>query len=210
MEKRSGYKIASLCLAFVMLFTAGVCCHDAVYAGTSVVKDDIISDVKNPENGVIKYKVTVPAGERIDYSVELTPDKRNGTVDKVTGMWINRTKKTVTKTVRVKVKFLSDEYKIKASYTERSFGTSVKHRDTATAVSALKTSAVSAKLSWDFSRLGKGNKEWKYRYKYVPCKNGYKKYLQVFDSKGRQIKNTLKQTVSLNKFTRILNEMKTR
>lgn len=210
MGKRLDYRIAGLCMAVVMLLSSWFCCQDAVYAGSSVVKEDIISEVRNPENGVIKYKVTVPAGERIDYSVELTPDKKTGTVDRVTGTWKNRTKKTVTKTVRVKVKFLSDKYEIKASYKEKSYGTLVEYRDTAAAVSALKTSAVSAKLSWDSSRLGKGNKEWQYRYKYVPCKNGFKKYLQVFDSKGRQIRNTLKQTVYLNKITRILNEMKSR
>lgn len=210
MEKRLNCTIVSCSIVFVLLFVSFFACSGAVYAGTNIVKDDLISNVKNPENGVIKYNVTVPAGERIDYSVELTPDKKSGTIDKVTGTWKNRTKRTVTKTVRANVKFLSDKYKIKVSYTESTFNETIEHKDTAAAVSALKTSAVSTKLAWDFSKLGKGNNEWKYRYKYVPTKNGFKKYLQVFDRNGRQIKNTLKQTVSLSKISKILNEMKAR
>ena len=210
MGKKFEYRIISALMILIMLSVACMSCQETVHAETDVVKEDIISDVKNPQNGIIKYDVTVPPGERIDYSVELTPDKKQGTIDKISGTWKNRTRRTITKTIKVNVKFLSNKYKINASYTEKTLEEKIEHRDTVTAVSALKTSTVSKKLAWDFSKLGKGNKEWKYRYKYIPCKNGFKKYLQVFDSKGKQIKNNLKQTVSLSKVTKILNLMKAR
>lgn len=187
------------------------CCYiwsDPAYADTTVNSESIISNVKNPENGVIKYSVKVPAGEKLDYSVELTPDKKSGTIDKIKGSFTNKTKKTVTKVVTANVKFFSNKYKISASYSKKTSGTEITYKDTDTAVSSLKTSAVTSKLSWDFDKLGKGNKEWKYRYKYEPYKKGFKQYIQVFNKNGKQIKSYVNQVVSEKVITKIIKEMK--
>lgn len=201
-------KVISLCVSALMLFSCCCIMNETVYAGSAVNNENIISNVKNPENGVVKYSVKVPAGERIDYSVELTPDKKTGTIDKVTGSFTNKTKKTVTKVVTANVKFFSDKYKVSASYSKKTAGVEILYKDTDTVVSALKTTAVTSKVSWDFNKLGQGNKEWKYRYKYEPYKNGFKQYLQVFDKKGKQIQNYVNQIVSESTITKIINEMK--
>jgi len=172
--------------------------------------ESLITGVKNPSNGVIKCDVTVPAGERVDYSVTLTPDKSGKTVDVINGSLKNRTRKTVRKTITMRVKYLSNKYKITASYTKEVKGVEISYKDVDTAASALKNTVVTKKLKWDFSELGKGNKEWKYRYKYVPDKNGFKKYVEVFNKKGKRIKCYVKQTVSLTKITRIIKEMMAR
>ena len=204
---RLNHRIVSMFL--VMILLAGcVILQKPVYAASTVNKESIITDINNPENGVITYKVSVPAGERIDYSVELTPDKKSGKTDCIKGNWTNKTKKTVTKIVKANVKFISDKYKITASYSKESSGSEIFYKDTDKTVSALKTSAVTAKVKWDFDKLGKGNKEWKYRYKYVPTKEGFKKYLQVYNENGKQIQNYVKQTVSIKNITKIIKEMK--
>lgn len=200
-------RVVSVCMAVLMFVMCWVW-NEPVYAASSVNKENIITDVKNPSTGVITYKVTVPPGERIDYSVELTPDKKSGKKDIHSGTWNNKTKKTVTKTIKANVKFISNKYKITASYSKKSYGEEIFYRDSDNAVSALKTGFVTTKVKWDFSELGKGNKDWKYRYKYVPGKNGFKKYLQVFNEKGKQIQNYVKQVVLLDNITKIIEEMK--
>ena len=172
--------------------------------------EKLITDVKNPSNGVIKCNVNVPAGERVDYSVTLTPDKSGKAVEVINGSLKNRARKTIKKTITMNVKYLSNKYKITASYTKETSGSEIVYKDVDTATSALKTTAVTKKLKWDFSKLGKGNKEWKYRYKYVPCKNGFKTYLEVFDKNGKRIKNYVKQSVPVTKITKIVKEMKAR
>lgn len=206
---KMNHRTVSLCLVMIMFMACG-CWQEPVCAAESVNKESIVTDVKNPSNGVITYNVTVPPGEKIDYSVELTPDKKSGNTDKIKGSWKNKTKKTVTKTIKANVKFISNKYKITASYTKDVKGTEIAYKDSDTAVSALKTSTVTKKIKWDFSELGKGDKEWKYRYKYIPCRNGFKKYLQVFDESGKQIQNYVKQFVSLDKITKIIKEMKSK
>lgn len=195
---------------FVLIIFVMTCAFwiEPVHATSCINKESIITNVQNPKNGVLTYKVTVPPGEKIDYSVELTPDKKNGKTDCVSGSWRNKTKKTVTKLITANVKFITDKYKITASYSRKSTGEEIFYKDTDKAVSALKQSAVTAKVKWDFDKLGKGEKDWKYRYKYVPVKDGFKKYLQVFDKDGKRIKNYVKHTVSLDKITKIIKEMK--
>ncbi len=201
--------MVSIIIAAMMLLSCTVSAVP-VHAGSVINKESIVSGVRNPENGIIKYKVRVPAGEKIDYSVELVPGKRSNAKDKISGSWINRSRKTVTKTITVRVKYLSNKYTIKASYTSDRIGHKIVYKDVDKAVSALKTTVVTAKLNWDFSLLGKGDKNWKYRYKYVPSKNGYKKYLQVFNENGKQIKNYLKTIVPITKITKLIREMRTR
>lgn len=200
----------TICLAFAVLLMMGCLALPEDVHAASVNKENLVTNAKNPENGVITYDINVPAGERVDYSVTLTPDKSGKAVDVVNGSWKNRTKKTVKKTVTMKVKYLSDKYKITASYTRESSGEEISCRDVDSITSALKETVVTRKLAWDFSKLGKGNKEWKYRYKYVPYKGGFKKYLEVFDKTGTRIKCYVKQTVSITKITELIKEMMTR
>ena len=201
-------RVISLGVAAMVLFSCCGMCNEQVYAGSEVNSESIITNVKNPENGVITYSVKVPAGERIDYSVELTPDKKTGTIDKVSGSYTNKTKKTVTKVVTANVKFLSDKYKVTASYSKKTAGVEIVYKDTDTVISSLKTTSVTSKVSWDFDKLGQGNKEWKYRYKYEPYNKGFKQYLQVFNKNGKQIYNYVNQIVSSSKITKIIKEMK--
>ena len=201
-------KVISICVIAMMLFSCCCIMNENVYAASAVNNENIISNVKNPENGVIKYSVKVPAGEKIDYSVELTPDKKTGTIDKVTGSFTNKTKKTVTKVVTANVKFFSDKYKINASYSKKTAGVEIIYKDTDTVASSLKTTVVTSKVSWDFDKLGQGNKEWKYRYKYEPYNKGFKQYLQVFNKNGKQIYNYVNQVVSESRIIKIIKEMK--
>ena len=200
-----------ICLLFVFTLISGcLFVPEHVHAATAVNKENLITDVKNPQNGVIEYKVNVPAGERIDYSVTLTPDKSDKAVDVVNGSWKNKTKKTVKKTITVKVKYLSNKYKITASYTKESSRQDISYKDVDKATSALKTAVTTRKLAWDFSKLGKGNKNWKYRYKYIPFKNGFKKYLEVFDKNDNRIMYYVKQIVPITTITKLIKEMMTR
>lgn len=202
------HKLLSVLTVFV--FTAVMlCCQEPVYAGT-VNKENLVTEVSNPSNGVIKCKVMVPPGEKVDYSVTLTPDKTNGKKDTIKGSYRNKTRKTIYKTVTMKVNYFTNKYKISASYSKKTHSEEITYKDVDTAISSLKTSVVTAKVAWNFSELGKGQKNWKYRYKYVPYKNGFKKYVQIFDKTGKQIKNYVKQTVSVDKVTKIIKEMKAR
>jgi len=175
-----------------------------VYADEKVNKENLITEVKNPSNGVIKYSVTVPAGEKVDYSVKLTPDKKSKAYDKVKGTWTNKARKTVKKTITVRVKYLSSSYTVQASYSKERRKYRTVYKDSDKAVSALKTSVVTSKLKWDYSLLGNGNKNWKYRYKYVPFKDGFKKYIQVYNAKGQRIKNYVKDIVPITTITKIM------
>jgi len=197
-------------IAIMMMVSCCFIYSKPVYAASSVNKENLVSNINNPENGVIKYSIKVPAGEKVDYSVELTPDKKRGTVDKITGSFSNKARKTVTKNITANVNFFSDKYKIKASYSKESKDVEIIYKDVDTIASSLKTSAVTSKVSWDFKELGKGNKEWKYRYKYEPYKQGFRKYVQIFDESGKQINNYVKQTISKSKVFKILKEMRAR
>lgn len=196
-----------LCLIITVFIISTCIWMPAPVCADSRNSEKLITDVSNPSNGVIRCKVNVPAGERVDYSVSLTPDKSGKAVDVINGSLKNRTRKTVKKTVTMHVKYLSNRYRISASYTKEIRGDEISYRDVDTATSALKNITVTKKAKWDFSKLGKGNKEWKYRYRYVPYKNGFKKYLEVFDKNGKRIKNYVKQNVPLTKITKIMKEM---
>lgn len=190
--------VLNMILAVVV--TAGcIYLQEPVYATSEKNKESIVTDVKNPANGVITYKVTVPPGEKIDYSVQVTPDKKYKSSDIKRGSYKNKTKKTVKKDVTVRVNCFSDRYKISASYTTSYKGEEITYTDVDKAVSALKTSVVSSKMKWDFSKLGKGEKEWKYRYKFVPSKDGIKKYVEVFNKSGKRIKYYVKETLPITK-----------
>lgn len=198
----------SWCLAGFMMLGC-ICWNEPVYAAEKN-KESIITDVKNPENGVIKYKVTVPPGEKIDYSVTLPPDKPYKLPEVSKGSYKNKTKKTVTKTVTVKVKCFSDKYKICASYTSDYKGEEIMYSDQDKAVSALKTTVTTAKLKWNFAELGKGQKEWKYRYKFQPYKQGIKKQVEVFNAKGKKIKSYVKEIIPITKITEVIDIIRAR
>lgn len=128
---------------------------------------DIISDVTVPENGVIQYDVTVPAGSTVNYEVELTPDVKTGTIDSVAGMWKNTTRKTVTKTITAKVKFLSNEYTIHASYTSSSSKQKIEHKDQATAVRSYEEETTNTHLSWNAEGFEKWHSKYEEQRDYV-------------------------------------------
>ena len=131
-------KGASLCSALVIMMSVTV----AVPAYADTADDEsMISDITVPENGIIQYDVTVPAGSTVSYEVELTPDDESAPIDRVAGMWKNTTKKDVTKTITAKVKFLSNEYTISASYTSNSTHQKLEYKDKATAVKSYEESA---------------------------------------------------------------------
>lgn len=199
-----------LCTIAVCMMILNCLCVPVPAEAASRTSESLITDVKNPSNGVIKCDVKVPAGEKVDYSVTLTPDKAGKAVEVINGSLKNRTRKTVTKTVTMHVKHLSNKYRISASYTKEIRGEEVSYRDVDSAASALKKTAVTKKMKWDFTKLGSGKKDWEYRYKYVPYKGGFKKYMEVFDKRGKRIKNYVKQIVPLTKVTKIIKEMKAR
>ena len=157
-------RIAGLCL---VMFVAAVCFgnNGQAYGASTVNKESLVTNVQNPSNAVIKYDVTVPPGETIDYSVTLTPDKKEKLRDNVTGSWKNKTKKTVKKTITVRVKCIGDKYKIKVSYQANYCGQKIIYSDEEKAVSALKSSIFASKLKWDITKFGKGEKDWLYVYK---------------------------------------------
>lgn len=144
--KRKG---TALCCA-LMLSAAAVPAYADTYDG-----DGMISDITVPEPSVIQYDVMVPAGSTVNYSVELTPDEKAGTIDKVSGMWKNTTNKTVTKTIKAKVKFLSSEYTISAAYTSNSTHQKLEYKDKAESVKSYEESALHAGFTWNSDVIGK-------------------------------------------------------
>ncbi len=138
---------------FIMLVLAASMVAAAPSYADTINEEELISDINTPENGVIQYDVTVPAGSTVNYMVELTPDKGSGTIDKVEGMWKNTTKKTVTKTITAKVKFLSSEYMISATYTSNSTQQKLEYKDQDTAVKSYKDSLVHSRFTWDTGSL---------------------------------------------------------
>lgn len=141
-----GKKVGFLCsivIVTVSLFTA-----NPSYADT-INEDGMISNIVVPETGVIQYDVTVPAESTVNYSVELTPDKKTGTIDKVSGMWKNTTKKTVKRTITANVKFLSSEYTISASYESNSTKQKFEYKDQCKAVKSYEASDFHSRLAWD-------------------------------------------------------------
>jgi len=140
-EKRG----AALCCFMMMTAAMGT---NTVHAA-SAEEENLIKDINVPETGVIQYDVVVPAGSTVNYSVELSPDGKNGTVDKVSGMWKNTTKKTVTKTINAKVKFLSSEYTISATYTSNATNQKLEYKDKAEAVKSYEESTMHSRLSWE-------------------------------------------------------------
>lgn len=131
---------------------ASVIAVNPAYADT-VNEEDLISDVNVPENGIIQYDVTVPAGSTVNYKVELTPDKKTGTIDKVEGMWKNTTKETITKTINAKVKFLSSEYTISATYTSNSTHQELAYKDQEKAVKSYDEKTTHGKVTLDFRTM---------------------------------------------------------
>lgn len=146
--KIEGMRRKEMILCSVLIMAVLVLTVNPVYADT-VHEGEFISNVTVPENGVIQYDVTVPAGSTVNYAVELTPDEETGTIDKVTGMWKNTTKKTVTRTITAKVKFLSSEYTISASYMSNSTKQKLEYKDKNTAVRSYEESAFHNRLTWD-------------------------------------------------------------
>lgn len=124
------------------------------YADT-VEDEKIISNVIVPENGVIQYDVTVPAGSTVNYAVELSPNKKTGTIDKVAGVWKNTTKKTVTRTITANVKFLSSEYTISASYVYNSTKQKHEYKDKDTAIKSYEESTFHNRFAWDTGSIEK-------------------------------------------------------
>lgn len=141
--KRKG---AAMCC--MVLITLSALAGNPVYADT-LNNEDLISNINVPETGVIQYDVVVPAGSTVNYSVELTPDKKTGTIDKISGVWKNTTKKTVTKTINAKVKFLSSEYTISATCTSNSTQYKLEYKDRDIAVKSYEESTIKSNLSWD-------------------------------------------------------------
>lgn len=121
---------------------------------TQYVDDrNLITNVTNPSNGVLRFKLTVPAGRTATYKVELIPSERTGSIDTVSGSYTNSGTTTASKTITVNVDYYSNQYSIYASYQTGTTHEKIINEDRETAVSALKTETVSDKFIWTQEKL---------------------------------------------------------
>lgn len=118
---------------------------------------NLITNVTNPSNGVLSFKLTVPAGRTATYKVELVPSDRTGSINTVNGSYTNSGTATASKTVTVNVNYYSDKYSIYASYQTGTTHEKIINEDREKAVSALKTRVVSEKFVWTQDKLNQYN-----------------------------------------------------
>lgn len=116
---------------------------------TQYVDDpNLITNVTNPSNGVIRFKLTVPAGRTATYRVELIPNNRTGALDTVSGTYTNTGTTTTSKTVSVDVKYFSDQYTVSASYETGTQHEKYIHEDQEAITSRLVTAIRTNKFVW--------------------------------------------------------------
>lgn len=114
----------------------------------------LISNIKNPSNGVITFDIKVPAKQTLYYAVELIPNSRTGSIDTAkNASYTNSGAATVSKTISVNVKYLANSYTISANYTTGNDRVRTIYECSKTATSALKTSKSSDKFVWTSSRV---------------------------------------------------------
>lgn len=120
-----------------------------------VTKENLITKLANPSNGILTYYLNVPAGKTVRYSVTLVPGKRTGSVDTVAGTCRNTGKKAVLKKISVKTKYYSNQYIVKAQYATGPSRNSVVYKDEDRAVSALRSAVISEKFVWTDDNIKK-------------------------------------------------------
>lgn len=111
--------------------------------------DKIITGVSNPSTGVITFKITAPANTTVDYTLELVPHKRMGSLDGTSGSVKNKSDSPITKKITVPVNYFSDQYTITATYTTGPARNRKYHNDSATVTSSLHETVYSSKFVWD-------------------------------------------------------------
>ena len=111
-------KLIVICIILSMIYTTINNCHLIVASDTTQISDeDVVTDVKNSSNGIIKFKVRVPAGKTANWSVRLKHwDNRNVYIEQKYGTVKNSGKKTQKKEVSVNLNYYSTKYKVFASY----------------------------------------------------------------------------------------------
>lgn len=121
---------------------------------TEYVDDpNLITNVTNPSNGVLRFKLTVPAGRTATYKVELIPNDRTGSINTINGSYTNSGTTTASKTITVNVNYYSNKYSIYASYQTGTTHAKIINEDSEAAVSALKTTVVSDRFIWTQERM---------------------------------------------------------
>lgn len=154
MTMKARSTLALICAAVLLVCT---CMQLKPVSVSAAAQENLISEAANPATGVIRYKIRVPAGKTVNYLVSLTPNRRVGTIERVGGQYINRTKHTVTKTITAKVKHLSDKYVISASYEAGLAKKKTVYADKDRITSKLKSTVYTSKFTWDAKNL----KKWK-------------------------------------------------
>lgn len=166
LEKKRCKWIARLLTLVLVLslpgFTAMVSAVEALepfsnWTTRYVDDQNLITNVTNPSNGVLCFKLTVPAGRTATYKVELIPNTRTGSINTVNGSYTNSGTTTASKTITVNVNYYSDKYSIYASYQTGTTHEKIINEDRETAVSALKTAVVSDKFIWTQEKLNEYN-----------------------------------------------------
>lgn len=111
----------------------------------AVVQDaDLIKEVSNPANKVIRFKITVPSKTKVEYTVSLKPFEKGPYQEKIVNTYNNTTNEKISRYINVPVSYYSNSYEIVATYTRgRTF------KDSSSANSNYQSSQTSNMFVWD-------------------------------------------------------------
>ena len=81
----------------------------------SIEKESIITNLKNPSNGELSFKLSIPAHTTLTYSVKLIPNNKNAAIDSYTNTLSNHSSKEIKKNVTLSINYYSTKYKYNVS-----------------------------------------------------------------------------------------------
>ena len=148
-------KAIALLLVLTIVFSMMASMTTVAYAATNKTDENLITNVSNPSNATISFKLNVPAGVTVSYKVELIPNKRTGSIDTISGSVKNTGSSKITKTISAVTRYYSNKYTVTASYSTGPARNRTNYSDTDDAVSALKTTISTNKFVWDDANIKK-------------------------------------------------------
>lgn len=120
---------------------------------------NLITNVSNSQNAIIKFTLSVPAGCTANYSVELVPNERTGSLDTISGTYTNTSSVRASKVISVRVKYFSDQYSVSASYQTGTQHDKHIHEDKESITSKLVTPVTTNRFIWDDAAISKWQTE---------------------------------------------------
>lgn len=119
----------------------------AASAGT-YTDENLITNVSNPSTLQLSFYLNVPAGQTVNYKIEMIPHYRMGSLDTVSGSYKNTGSSNVSKKITVAVNYISPYYTIIASYKTGPAKYQKTYTDTDNAVSEFKNTIYTNTFTW--------------------------------------------------------------